>query len=53
MSAFHTSCCFLKKVHQMVANSKDLVFVDSSSNMEEFNLRVFVIVTHSVCGALP
>ena len=55
MSAFRTSCCFLshEKVHQMVANSKDLVFADSSSNMEEFNLRVFVIVAHSVRGALP
>ena len=42
----------MKRVHQMVRNSKDLVFIDSSSNMEEFNLRVFIIVTHSVCGAL-
>ena len=37
----------------MVTNTKDLVFVDSSSNMEEFNLRVFMIVTHSACGVLP
>ena len=29
----------------MVMNSKDLVFVDSSSNMEELNLGVFMIVT--------
>ena len=43
----------MKRVHQMVSNSKDLVFIDSSSNMEEFNLRVFMIVTQSVCGALP
>ena len=42
----------MKRVHQMVPNAKDLVFIDSSSNMEEFNLRVFIIVTHSVCGAL-
>lgn len=27
--------------------------MDSSSNMEEYNLRVFVLVTHSVIGALP
>ena len=33
--------------------SKDLAFIDSSSNMEEYNLRVFLIVTHSACGALP
>ena len=36
-----------------VAQPKDLAFLDSSSNMEEYNLRVFVVVTHSVCGALP
>ena len=33
--------------------AKELVFLDSSSNMEEYNLRVFVAVTHNVCGALP
>jgi len=27
--------------------------MDSSSNMEEFNLRVFMLVTYSVVGALP
>ena len=36
-----------------VAQSKDLVFLDSSSNMEEYNLHVFIMVAHSVCGALP
>lgn len=29
------------------------MFMDSSSNMEEFNLRVFMLVTSSVVGALP
>ena len=33
--------------------AKDLAYLDSSSNMEEYNLRIFVMVTHSVCGALP
>ena len=33
--------------------SGELVFIDSSSNMEEYNLRLFLIVTHSVLGALP
>ena len=28
-------------------------FPCSSSNMEEYNLRVFVMVTHSPAGALP
>ncbi len=44
-------CCFFDIIQ--VSQSKDLVFLDSSSNMEEYNLRVFVVVTHSVCGALP
>ncbi|XP_028413943.1 uncharacterized protein LOC114536797 [Dendronephthya gigantea] len=43
----------MKRVHKLVPHSKDLGFLDSSSNMEEYNLRVFVMVTHSVCGALP
>ena len=43
----------MKRVHRMVENSKDLVFIDSSSNMEEYNLRIFLVVTHSVGGALP
>ena len=30
-----------------------MAFLDSSSNMEEFSLRVFLMVTHSVVGALP
>ena len=38
---------------QQVAQSKHLVFLVSPSNMEEYNLRVFIMVTHSGCGALP
>ena len=30
-----------------------MVFIDASSNMEEHNLKVFIICTHSVAGALP
>ena len=30
-----------------------MAFTDSSSNMEEHNLRVFIICTHSIVGALP
>jgi hypothetical protein len=33
--------------------SSELAFIDSSSNMEELNLRVFIVCTHSVAGALP
>ncbi|CAB4020358.1 Hypothetical predicted protein, partial [Paramuricea clavata] len=36
-----------------IAQSNDFAFLDSSSNKEEYNIRVFVMVTHSVCGALP
>ncbi len=36
-----------------IKQASELAFVDSSSNMEELNLRVFLIVTHSVAGALP
>ena len=30
-----------------------MVFTDASSNMDEHNLKVFIICTHSVVGALP
>ena len=30
-----------------------MVFTDASSNMEEHNLKVFMICTHSVVGGLP
>ena len=30
-----------------------MVFFDSSANMEEYNLRVFLMVTYSNVGALP
>ena len=36
-----------------VRQSSELVFIDASSNMDEHNLRIFLIVTHSVAGALP
>ena len=36
-----------------VKQASELVFFDSSSNIEELNLRVFLVVTHSVAGALP
>ena len=35
----------MKRLHRMVENSKDLVFIDSSSNMEEYNFRIFLVVT--------
>ena len=41
------------RVHEKVPASSELVFFDSSGGMEEFNLRVFLMVTHTPIGALP
>ena len=43
--------CFFSvfQVHQSTA----IVFIDSSSNIEERNLRVFMLCTHSIAGVLP
>ena len=30
-----------------------MIFLDSSGGMEEYNLRLFLFVTHSPAGALP
>ena len=32
---------------------RELVFLDSSGGVEELNLQVFLMVTHSFAGALP
>ena len=40
---------FLYQIRQ----SSELVFIDSTSNLDENNLRFFLLVTHSVAGALP
>ena len=33
--------------------SSELIFVDSSSNMDEHNMHIFILCAHSVAGALP
>ena len=38
------------RVHQYVKHLGKLSFLDSMSNLEEHNLRFFVICTHSVAG---
>ena len=43
----------MKRVHKEVPQSGELVFIDATSNTEEHNLKVFVMCTHSVAGALP
>ncbi|XP_066933770.1 uncharacterized protein [Clytia hemisphaerica] len=41
------------RVHKTLKTSSEMIFVDSSGGMEEYNLRVFLVVTHSFSGALP
>ncbi|XP_078663943.1 uncharacterized protein LOC144907042 [Branchiostoma floridae x Branchiostoma belcheri] len=43
----------MKRVHQEVQQSGELVFIDATSNTEEHNLKVFMLCTHHVAGALP
>ena len=43
----------MKGIHEHVSESGELIFIDSSSNMDEYHLRVFLVVTQSVIRALP
>ena len=43
----------MNRVHSEVQQCGELIFVDSTSNTEEHNLKVFLLCTHSVAGALP
>ena len=43
----------MARVHKSVQHSGELVFVDSTSNLDEHNLRFFMLCTHSVAGGLP
>lgn len=43
----------IKRVHKEIPQCGELVFVDSTSNTEENNLKVFMMCTHSVGEALP
>uniref|UniRef100_A0A7M5V8P8 MULE transposase domain-containing protein n=1 Tax=Clytia hemisphaerica TaxID=252671 RepID=A0A7M5V8P8_9CNID len=43
----------MQRVHEKVPTAAELVFIDSTSNTEEFNLRVFLLVTHTPIGVLP
>ncbi|CAL9690696.1 unnamed protein product [Knipowitschia caucasica] len=43
----------MKRVLQMVEQSGEMIFMDSSGNMDRHNLRVFLLMTHSCCGGLP
>ena len=43
----------MKRVHKEVPQCGELVFVDSTSYTGEHSLKVFMMCTHSVAGALP
>ncbi|XP_071963577.1 uncharacterized protein [Antedon mediterranea] len=43
----------MKRVHSMWKISKEMVFVDSSGNMDCQNCRVFLLLRHSPASALP
>ena len=43
----------MKRIHKCVPQSGELIFVDSTSNTEEHNLKVFLLCTANVAGALP
>ena len=43
----------MARVHKSVQRAGELVFVDSTSNLDEHNLRFFLLCTHSVAGGLP
>ncbi|KAJ8043335.1 hypothetical protein HOLleu_10379 [Holothuria leucospilota] len=43
----------MKRVHSVWKYSKEMVFVDSSGNMDRQNCRVFLFLTHSPAGSLP
>lgn len=40
-------------MHRAVKHSAELVFVDASGNMDRYNARVFLLLTHSSAGGLP
>ena len=42
----------MKRVHKEIPQCGELVFVDSTSNVEEHNLKVFMMCTQSIAGAL-
>lgn len=43
----------MKRVHEKVKHSGEMVFVDSSGNCDRHNSRIFVMLTHSSAGGLP
>ena len=40
-------------VHHHIKHAGELVFLDATSNVDEYNLKLFLMATHSACGGLP
>ncbi|XP_071512007.1 uncharacterized protein [Diadema antillarum] len=43
----------MKRVHENIKNSGEMIFLDSSGNCDHHNSRIFVVLTHSSAGGLP
>ena len=43
----------MARSHTMIRSSGEQVFIDSTSNLEELNLHLFLLCTHSPAGGLP
>ncbi|XP_041479165.1 uncharacterized protein LOC121426833 isoform X1 [Lytechinus variegatus] len=43
----------MKRAHETIKHSGELVFVDSSGNCDRHNSRIFVMLTHSSAGGVP
>ncbi|XP_056156746.1 uncharacterized protein LOC130130908 [Lampris incognitus] len=43
----------MKRVHTMLRESGEIVFVDSSGNCDRQNHRIFLFLSHSTVGGLP
>ena len=43
----------MSRVHENIHQSKELIFVDSSSSFDDFNNPMFVVSTSSAAGGLP
>lgn len=43
----------MARVHEHVQQSKELIFIDSSSSFEDYNNPIFVLSTSSAAGGLP
>ncbi|XP_063965028.1 uncharacterized protein LOC135156449 [Lytechinus pictus] len=43
----------MKRVHEKMKHSGEIIYVDSSGNCDRHNSRIFVVLTHSSAGGLP